>query len=75
MHPKLVDLFALLVGLEEVFSGDLHPVLDRQGHDDGLGSQRPRKKLDYNRKDHSEENIKGQRVVLSCTSLRSTFSR
>ena len=41
VHPKLVDLFTLLGRLEEELPGDLHPVLDGQGHHNGLGSERP----------------------------------
>ncbi len=44
MHPVFVDVIFGGVGLEEEFAGDVHLVLDRQRHHNGVGSQGPAQK-------------------------------
>ena len=45
MHPVFVDMIFGGVGLEEEFAGDVHLVLDRQRHHNGVGSQWPVTKI------------------------------
>ena len=45
MHPVFVDMIFGGVGLEEEFAGDVHLVLDRQRHHNGVGSQGPVTKI------------------------------